>query len=47
MIGEQIMKVIYKRSNEMILQEGSRSKLRSGCKFLDVKLDGNEPSDGF
>ena len=45
--SEQIMRVIYEESNEMILWEGGRSKLRPGYKFLDVKLDGNEPSDGF
>ena len=47
MFGEQIIRVIHEGSNEIILQKGSRSKLRPGCKFLEVKLDGNEPSDGF
>ena len=47
MFGEQIMRVIHEGSNEMILWESGRSKLRPGCKFLEVKLDGNEPSDSF
>ena len=47
MIGERVMRVIHERSNEIILQESSRSKLRPECKFLDVKLDEDEPSNGF
>ncbi len=47
MFDKQIMRVIYEGFDEMILREGSISKLRSGCQFLDMKLDGNEPSDCF
>ena len=41
------MRVIHEESNEIILREGGRSKLRPRCKFLEVKLDGNEPSNSF
>ena len=45
--GEWIIRVVYEGFNKIILREGGISKLRPGCKFLEVKLDGNEPSNNF
>ena len=39
--------IVYKGSDEVILQKSSRVKLRSTCKFLKIELNENKASDGF